>query len=132
MVRNFPVRTHHGTVAAEFRSQTLNDLIRLLASAGIDDFDPRPMLAPFRDEPLLPSVEDDRHGVSFPMTVGSQLLDQRLTRHLRVERYASTRTIERRQEIIPIDDQMQRHSETLRSTQYPVNSSGSGLFPQSP
>jgi hypothetical protein len=107
MVRNFPVRTHHGTLTAEVSGQTLNDLIRLLAPAGIDDFDARPMLAPFHDEPLLPSVEDDRHGMSFPVTIGSQLLDQRLTRHLRVERDASTGTIEHRQQIIPIDDQMQ-------------------------
>jgi hypothetical protein len=54
------------------------------------------MLAPFRDKPLLPSIEDDRHGVSFPVTIGSQLLDQRLTRQVGVERYASTRTIEQR------------------------------------
>ena len=92
-----------------FGSQTLDHLIGFFAPLRKDHLKPKPMFTPFRAPALLPPVADHGHRMGFSLTVGSQITQQALARHLGIQAHSAADPARLRQEIVPIHDHMECH-----------------------
>ena len=108
-VDNLTIGTHHRTVGPEFCSQTLNHLIGLFSPSREDNLKAQPMLPLFRAPSLLPPVEDHRDRMGFSLTIGRQVAQESLARHLGMQARPCTDPARLSQEIVAIDDQVECH-----------------------
>ena len=67
------------------------------------------MLTPFRTPALLPPVEDHGNRMGLSLTVGSQIAQQGLARHLRMQAHPAADPARLSQEIVPVNDHMKCH-----------------------
>ncbi len=73
------------------------------------------MLTPFERLSLLPPIEDHRDGMALSMTVGREVLKQRLPGHFRPNGRLNC------EEVVAVDNEVGRHAQTLRLGPHPVN-----------
>src|SRR4029079_3938208 len=108
-VADLTIGTHHRTGGSEIGSQTLNHLIGFFSPSRKDNLKTESMLPLFRAPSLLPPAKDDRDRMGFPLTIGRQVAQHRLARHLGMQARPSANTACLSQEIVPVDDQVSCH-----------------------
>jgi hypothetical protein len=87
----------------------LNHLIGFFSPSREDNLKTKPMLPLFRAPSLLPPVKDHRDRMGFSLTIGSQITQEGLARHLGMQARPCTDPARLRQEIVAIDDHVECH-----------------------
>ncbi len=77
------IGTHDGAVGAVLAHEPLNDLVGFFTALRIDHLHAGSMFSAFDCLSMLPAIEYDRDGMALSMAVSRQVLDERLSRHLR-------------------------------------------------
>jgi hypothetical protein len=88
----------------------LNDLIGFFSPSRKDNLKTEPMLPLFRAPSLLPPVKYHCDRMGFSLTIRRQVSQERLARHFRMQGRPCTDPARQRQEIVPIDDQVECHA----------------------
>ena len=112
-IHDFMVGGDHGTVRSILSSKSLNDLIGSLSSLGINHLHSRTVLPLLRWLPLLPPIKYDGNVMVFAVSVTRQVTQQLLASGFKV----SGKRSPARQKVIPINNQVRRHTSRYHSPQ---------------
>lgn len=115
-VHDFVVRAHDGAIGTMLSRESLNDLVGLFTPFGIDHLHTRSMLPPFDRLSLLPPIEDNGDRMALAMTIGREVLEQRLSGRFRPKGRPNG------EKVVAVDDQVNRHAQTLRPTAWACQS----------